>query len=123
MFRSVHGRKQLFSEGIRHNSFAPAIPRKLPESDPTSLDYYCEFLGLTKQHFYDLVEPMRDAKIWEKQNGSWLAKDAVWKQPTTDANDRHRCVQSGERTFAPKNRHLYYNPRCPRFPRAILRST
>lgn len=76
--------------------------------------YMLEKVGeITKQDFYDLVEPMRDAKIWEKQNRAWLAKDAVWKRPPTEANNRHRCAKSSDRTFAPNNRQLYYNPALP----------
>jgi N-acetyl sugar amidotransferase len=92
------------------------LVKEYDATEPTSLDHYCEFLGITKPRFYDLVEPMRDARIWEKQNGAWLAKGAGWKHPPTDANERQRCTQAADRTFAPANRQLYYNPALPPVP-------
>lgn len=92
------------------------LVKEYDANEPTSLDYYCEFLGVTRRHFYDLVEPMRDASIWEKQNGVWAPRDAVWRQPHTELNERFRPPQSADRTFAPHNRHLYYNPALPPLP-------
>lgn len=34
--------------------------------EPISLPVYCDFLGISKEKFYDIVEPMRDLAIWEK---------------------------------------------------------
>lgn len=74
-------------------------------------------LGITKKHFYDLVESMRDPKIWEKKNVEWVVKDAAWMQPTGDAVEKARPQQSADRTFSPANRHLYYNPALPPLPK------
>jgi N-acetyl sugar amidotransferase len=93
------------------------LVKEYDATEPSSLGYYCEFLGITKKHFYDLVEPMRDPKIWEKKNGEWVVKDAVWMQPTDDAVEKARPPQSTDRTFAPHNRHLYYNPALPPLPK------
>ena len=81
--------------------------------EPSSLQYYCEFLGITRGQFYDLVEAMRDAKLWKKAGAEWQATDAVWKHEIGAAENAHRAKQSGDRTFADANRHLYFNPRKP----------
>ncbi|WP_299615478.1 N-acetyl sugar amidotransferase [Pelagibius sp.] len=86
-------------------------------NEPMTLEGYCEFLGISKQGFYDLVAPMRDPQIWEKPNGHWTAKDSVIRQPIGAREERARVSQSNDRTLAPENRHLYYNPALPPLPR------
>lgn len=49
-------------------------------TEPSTLEFYCDFLGITKSEFYDMVEPMRDSDAWEKdENGDWVLKIPVWK--------------------------------------------
>ncbi len=85
-------------------------------NEPSTLEGYCDFLGITKQHFYDLVEPMRDPQIWKKPNGHWVAKDSVVNHPIGEREERARVTQSNDRTLAAENRHLYYNPANPPLP-------
>ena len=59
---------------------------------------------------------MRDSKIWSKHGGEWQATDAVWRHPVTPAMEKFRPKQSEDRTFAPKNRQLYYNQALPPVP-------
>lgn len=87
--------------------------RRYDANEPSTLDGYCDFLGITKQYFYDLVEPMRDPQIWEKKNGTWVAKDSVINHAAGEREERARVKQSNDRTLAPENRHLYYNPANP----------
>jgi hypothetical protein len=87
--------------------------RRYDANEPATLDGYCDFLDITKQHFYDLVEPMRDAQIWERKNGAWEAKDSVVRHVIGAREERARVEQSNDRTLAPQNRHLYYNPANP----------
>jgi N-acetyl sugar amidotransferase len=81
--------------------------------EPSSLEFYCEFLGITRGQFYDLVENMRDAKIWSKSGTEWRVTDAAWKHEIGKAENEHRPKPSDDRTFADANRHLYFNPRKP----------
>ena len=90
--------------------------RRYDANEPSTLDGYCDFLGITKQYFYDLVEPMRDPQIWEKPNGRWVAKDSVVKHTIGEREERARVAQSNDRTLATQNRHLYYNPANPPLP-------
>lgn len=86
-------------------------------NEPMTLESYCDFLGISKQGFYDLVAPMRDPQIWEKPNGQWRTKDSVTRHPIGAREERARVSQSNDRTLAPQNRHLYYNPARPPLPR------
>lgn len=81
--------------------------------EPSSLAYYCDFMGITRGQFYDLVENMRDAKIWRKAGAEWQPLDAAWKRAIGDAENKHRPKLVADRTFADANRHLYFNPRKP----------
>ncbi|QLG48883.1 hypothetical protein [Natrinema halophilum] len=33
-----------------------------------SLDFYLDYLEITEEEFMDAIEPMRDERIWEKQD-------------------------------------------------------
>jgi N-acetyl sugar amidotransferase len=81
--------------------------------EPSSLEYYCEFMGIRRGQFYDLVENMRDPKIWRKAGSEWQATDAVWKQEVGKAEHEQRPKLVADRTYADANRHLYFNPKNP----------
>lgn len=81
--------------------------------EPSTLPMYCDFLGISVQDFYDLVGPMRDEAIWEKANGEWKAKDSIDRHVPGEREEAARVSQSNDRTFAPENRHLYFNPDSP----------
>jgi len=87
--------------------------RRYDAREPSSLEGYCEFLGITRGQFYDLVENMRDARIWKKSGADWQPTDAVWKHPPGKAEEAHRPKRSDDRTFDEANRQLYFNPRNP----------
>ena len=105
---------------IRHGRLTREEGQKLVKeydaTEPTSLEHYCDFLGIKGPDFYRLVERMRDPKIWAKEHGEWVPTDAVWRQAATPAMEKLRPKQSEDRTFAPKNRQLYYNPELPPVP-------
>jgi len=105
---------------IRHGRLTREEGQKLVKeydaAEPTSLGHYCEFLDMKGPDFYRLVERMRDPKIWAKEHGEWEPTDAVWKHPGTPATDAHRPKPSEDRTFAARNRQLYYNPENPPVP-------
>lgn len=91
-----------------------AMVREYDAAEPTSLDHYCEFLGISKDRFYALVDHQRDPAIWERgPDGAWQARDAVWRHPVGAAEERARVHQVDDRTLAAHNRHLYFNPANP----------
>ncbi|MEX2129066.1 MAG: N-acetyl sugar amidotransferase [Xanthobacteraceae bacterium] len=87
--------------------------RRYDAREPASLSYYCEFMGIGVDRFYALVNPMRDPSIWEKANGGWRAMDSVDRHPITQREQAARVDQVEDRTLAPANRTLYYNPANP----------
>ncbi|MBY0532206.1 MAG: N-acetyl sugar amidotransferase [Xanthobacteraceae bacterium] len=84
--------------------------------EPSSLPAYCKFLGLSVQQFYDLVEPMRDKRIWEKKNGKWEANDSVDRHPIAQREEAAAIDQVADRALSDENRSLYYNPKNPPMP-------
>ena len=106
------------STEVRHGRMtreeALAMVEKYDSKEPDSLEYYCEFMGISKQEFYDWVAPMRDDQIWQQDTeGEWFVKDAIFHHDIGDAEERARIPQVEDRAFAPHNRHLYYNPDHP----------
>ena len=88
--------------------------RRYDAREPSTLPIYCDFLGLSVDKFYQIVEPMRDSQIWEKrEGGSWEVKDSVTRHAIESREEAVRVPQSNDRTFADRNRHLYYNPDNP----------
>jgi N-acetyl sugar amidotransferase len=89
---------------------------------PSSLEFYCDFLGLKRGEFYSLVESMRDPAIWKKNtNGEWASLDAVWKHHLRSNEEAHRITQVKDRTLDQVNQHLYYNPNNPPKPLGDVR--
>lgn len=109
------------STEIRHGRMtreeALEMVREYDATEPSSLAYYCDFLGITTAGFYALVDDKRDARIWERaSDGQWRVTDAIWKHPATAREERARIPQRADRTLSPENRHLYYNPALPPVP-------
>ena len=100
-----HGRMTR-EEGIQ-------MVERYDSNTPKSLKPYLDFMGLSVQEFYDLVEPMRDPSIWEKVEGQWRMKDTVKNHLNNEYTAAAQVEQSEDRTFSEENRHLYFNPNNP----------
>lgn len=100
-----HGRMTR-EEGIQ-------MVERYDSNTPKSLKPYLDFMGLSVQEFYDLVEPMRDPSIWEKVKGQWRMKDTVKNHLNNEYTAAAQVEQSEDRTFSEENRHLYFNPNNP----------
>jgi N-acetyl sugar amidotransferase len=102
---------------IRHGRMTREDGIKMVEyydhSEPASLQVYLEFLEMSKEEFYNIIESMRDTNIWEKVNGEWRMKDHVKYHRLNEFTEDAKVKQSEDRTFSKKNRHLYYNPEYP----------
>jgi len=94
---------------------AKAVVKRYDSNTPNSLPTYCEFLGITVDEFYELVEPMRDLSIWEKNSeGEWQVKDAIWKHDDGEPEKRALLdIKQDEHVFNHENRNLFYNPENP----------
>jgi len=100
-----HGRMSR-EEGIE-------MVRRYDAREPSTLASYCDFLEISPKRFYEIVEPMRDPKIWEKANGAWTPLDSVICHPIRQQEEAVRVDPSSDRTLAPHNRDLFYNPANP----------
>ena len=82
-------------------------------NEPTSLKYYLKYLGISREEFYEMVEPMRDLDIWVKKDGEWFMKDSISNHLSNEFTLKAEVEQKEDRTFSEKNRHLYFNPNNP----------
>ncbi|HEB80134.1 MAG TPA: N-acetyl sugar amidotransferase, partial [Rhodospirillales bacterium] len=39
---------------------------------------FLEYCDITEDHFRNVVERWRNDKLWKRENGEWVLKDAVW---------------------------------------------
>lgn len=94
------------------------LVREYDSKTPSTLQTYLEFMNITRDQFYQLVENQRDSRIWKKgKNGDWHMKDAVYLQEMGEEHERVRpSILKDDHIFAPKNRHLFYNPENPPMP-------
>ena len=82
--------------------------------EPSSLEHYCEFLGITRSQFYGLVDNLRDPRIWERNaQDEWTPTDSVDRHLIDATHDAQRVAQVADRTLSPHNQHLYFNPDNP----------
>ncbi len=85
---------------------------------PSYLKYYCDFLGITVKKFYDLVEPMRDENIWNKDDeGNWALLDGIYMHKDGDLEvAASLSIDVENHIFTSENRHLYFNVNTPPLP-------
>ncbi|MFW8600411.1 N-acetyl sugar amidotransferase [Desulfobacterota bacterium M19] len=84
--------------------------KRYDERIPTTISCYCDFLGMSINDFYRLVDPMRDQRIWQQtEKKEWQVNDAVWKHEISSAETKNRIIQVDDRTMGYKNRQLYFN--------------
>lgn len=102
---------------IRHGRMTREEGKKLVQEydskEPETLRFYCDFLGISVEDFYMHLESMRDLSVWEKQDGKWHIKDAVWMHDETKDFQKENAmvglVREEDRTFSEKNRRMYFN--------------
>jgi len=94
---------------------AVELVREYDPHEPSTLETYLEFLEITREQFYRLVDRQRDPRIWEKDgHGEWRLKDAIYRQEMDEGHERVRpALLKGDHIFAPHNRQLFYNPANP----------
>jgi len=101
------------STEVRHGRLTREEAAKLVEeydsNIPSTLQTYLDFLEITEEEFYNLIEDMRDLNIWEKINDKWVVKDNITNHINPIEDDQYRVPQSIDRVFSNKNKHMYYN--------------
>lgn len=48
------------------------IGSQVPHDD---IEKFCVFVGITRRHFFDVIQKFRNPNIWSKQSGKWVIKD------------------------------------------------
>lgn len=46
------------------------------------IEKFCKFVGITKQHFFEVCEKWRNPNVWTKESGKWVIRDFLipdWK--------------------------------------------
>ena len=86
------------------------LVKEYDHREPSSLESYCDFLNIKKEHFYELVEDQKRLNDLANSTGLWEPKDAVWlKKMDNEEVSYSRVAKSNDETFSELNRHLYYN--------------
>jgi len=87
-----------------------ALVKEYDPKEPSSLEFYCKFLNITKKEFYDYLEPMRDLNAWKKNNfGEWELIDPIWKK---ESYSNHNEFGKDSIIFnQDKYKNMYFNPR------------
>ena len=100
---------------VRHGRLSRAEGRRLiaryDANVPSTLEFYCDFLGITVGKFYDVIERMRDPKIWEKRGVDWAPKQSAADDP--ESEEAELPNEFTDYTFSEENRALYFNPDRP----------
>lgn len=47
------------------------------ETPYEDIEKFCKFIGITKEHFFDVIEKFRNRNIWIKESGKWKIKDFI----------------------------------------------
>lgn len=47
------------------------------ETPHEDIDRFCSFVGITREHFFEVAERFRDTTIWVKREGSWMIEDFI----------------------------------------------
>lgn len=40
----------------------------------------CEYMGITLEHYHEIIEEFRTPHLWKKQNGLWHLKHPIWQE-------------------------------------------
>ncbi|MDA9943689.1 N-acetyl sugar amidotransferase [Paracoccaceae bacterium] len=83
------------------------LVKEYDSKEPQTLQFYCDFLGITKTEFYQIVESMRDENIWTKTESGWKVLDSCWKNVATDE------IKYSSDIFSSKYSDMYYNQDSP----------
>ena len=68
----------LIRKGIITREEGIEMVRRYDHVRPRDLDIWLRFVNMQESKFYELIDPLRDDAIWEKDNeGVWVVKDSI----------------------------------------------
>ena len=54
------------------------VIRKAGDETPyEDIEKFCQFVGITKEGFFEIIEKFRNTDIWEKRNEKWVIRDFI----------------------------------------------
>ena len=89
-------------KGRLDRSSAISLVKEYDQNTPRTLQNYLDFMEITKDEFYGLIENQRDPRAWEKGKNGWNLINPIWEQ------EEHE-ITSQNVIFKEKYRNLYYN--------------
>jgi len=45
------------------------------ETPHDDIETFCDYVGMTKQHFFEVIEKFRNPDIWTRRNGTWMIEE------------------------------------------------
>jgi len=102
---------------IRHGRLrretALEIVNEYDSNTPSTLEFYCDYLELSVNNFYKLVEPLRDLNVWEKNSrGKWQIKQEV----INNRKIKQFHYNEEDLIFDTNLQNMYFNPSNPPTP-------
>tara|TARA_Y100001970_G_C14226781_1_gene856160 strand:+ start:1144 stop:2436 length:1293 start_codon:yes stop_codon:yes gene_type:complete len=85
------------------------IVEEYDHKEPSALENYCEFLGITKNHFYKILDTQRDETIWKKNENKWIKKTSFENEKIDSSYDKAKVKMSNDHVFNEKNKNMFYN--------------
>lgn len=93
---------------LRHERLSRAtafeLIREYDSNEPQTLEYYLDYLELTRQDFFSAVEKNRDLSVWEFTNNIWKIKDDILRYRFDQTNK----PQIGEDLIFTKDLQTFY---------------
>jgi N-acetyl sugar amidotransferase len=85
---------------------------KYDPARPKDLDLMLEFLGITENEFEQLVDPLRDTRIWEKDknSGKWMVKDNIGNHRKDSGVENARLPLREEGRFVINSKNTMDDP-------------
>ena len=83
------------------------LVKQYDTTTPRTLEGYLDFMQISKNDFYSIMEPQRDKIAWSKNSkGVWELNNPIWEQ------EEHEISYDCE-IFSEENKNLYYNEKNP----------
>jgi N-acetyl sugar amidotransferase len=65
----VHNGRLTRAQAIEH------LRRVGDETPHADIEKFCAWLGISRQHFFEVIEKFRNLEIWKKRDGGWMIED------------------------------------------------
>ncbi len=98
---------------IRHGrltrSQGIALVKEYDGNEPKSLDMYCGFMGISKEDFYEMINPLRDDSAWVCDDGEWVLKDPIFEKEPFSNPYTDTAADNSSNAMSKQQAKLYWN--------------